>query len=238
MILRTFPVQAFLGTASFEVELPYISKSLLDRLRAQVVPTIQGHHRFRIIAKTEVDRAEEELTRFPQKKKEIELRFKKLIYDGLQPGQTVLIEHVKPEGQLIQLTPGQVRALDPEKARVTIRREFRPGRYDGLGITKEVGDYAITEAEQGSWTIAHSYYSREGKLKGSFFNINTPVEFYPDRIRYVDLHVDVVRWPDGRVKVIDRELLEESARSGYIAWALKEKAEEVTKMLVDKLKRG
>jgi len=231
------PLQAFLEVASFEVEFPYIAKSILDQLRAKVAPTITDHHRFRIITTSEVDRAEEELLKFPDKRKAIGAHFRGLIQDNFRPGNIVRIEHVKPEGQVIQLIPGKIRDFEPNSTKVVIKREGLKaiGRYDGLGIIKEEGDYAITETQQGTWVVIHSYYSMTDELKGQFYNINTPCEFYPDRIRYVDLHIDVIRWPDGRVKVIDRELLDEAQKSGYISQALKEKAEQVVQELVDKL---
>ncbi|GAI07944.1 unnamed protein product, partial [marine sediment metagenome] len=134
-------------------------------------------------------------------RKAIEAHFRGLIQDNFRPGNIVRIEHVKPEGQLIQLTPGKIRDFEPNSTKVVIKREgLRTGRYDGLGIIKEEGDYAITETQQGSWVVIHSYYSMTDELKGQFYNINTPVEFYPDRIRYVDLHIDVIRWPDGKIK--------------------------------------
>lgn len=232
-----FPLQAFLGVICFEVEFPYLSKSILDQLRTNIAPTIANHHRFRIIATTEVDHAETLLLEYPERKKDIEAQLDRLIHDGFRPGEMIRIEHVKPEGQIIQLATGKIRDFDPRKSKVTIMREsFRPGRYDGLGIAKEEEDYAITEAGQGGWTVKHSYYSKANELKGEFYNINTPVEFYPDRLRYVDLHVDVVRWPDGKVKVVDIDLLEESVRHGYITQALKEKAEQVVQELVTNLK--
>lgn len=232
------PLQSFLEVSSFEVEFPYIAKSILDQLRAKVAPTIADHHRFRIITTTEVDRAEEELLKFPDKRKAIEAHFRGLIQDSFRPGNTIGIEHVKPEGQLIQLIPGKVRDFDVASNRLIIKREgLRPGRYDGLAIAKEEGDYAITETQQGTWVVIHSYYSMTDELKGQFYNINTPVEFYPDRIRYVDLHIDVIRWPDGKVKVIDRELLDEAQKSGYISQALKEKAEQVVQELMEEIGR-
>ena len=72
--------------------------------------------------------------------------------------------------------------------------------------------------------LKHSYFDRGENLKGEFYNINTPIEFYPDLIRYVDLEVDVVRWPGGQVKLIDEADLRRAVASGYIGQNLAEKA--------------
>ena len=37
-------------TAIYDAEFPFLSKASLDRIRGEVVPTLEGHHRLRIIA--------------------------------------------------------------------------------------------------------------------------------------------------------------------------------------------
>lgn len=49
-------------------------------------------------------------------------------------------------------------------------------------------------------------------------------EFYHDGIRYVDLEVDVVRWPDGTVRTIDREHLERGVADGVVGRRLASRA--------------
>ncbi len=89
--------------------------------------------------------------------------------------------------------------------------------YDGLGIPKEPGDYAVTEVEIGEWHFKTEYFSRDGRLKGTYVNLNTPVELYPYGIRYVDLEVDVCMWPDGRVEKLDEEKLEKAMEEGLVS---------------------
>lgn len=49
-------------------------------------------------------------------------------------------------------------------------------------------------------------------------------EFYHDGIRYVDLEVDVVRWPDGTARTIDREHLERGVADGVVGRGLASRA--------------
>lgn len=226
-----FPLKTLLNYISFEVEFPYISKSALDQLRSAALPTVRDHHKLRTFAKDSVDRAEEELAQLPDRRIEIEERLKGLIYETFKPGKAIKIYHVKPEGEIISLTSGEVIEFDFGKGTVLLKRMFKAGKYDGLGTPKEEGDYAMTEVREGFWVVRHSYYSKEGKQKGELYNINTPAEYYPGNIRYVDLHIDVVRWPDGKTKVIDEEDLEKSVRSGHISKELAEKVKGIAKEL-------
>ena len=68
-------------------------------------------------------------------------------------------------------------------------------------------------------------------MKGEYWNINTPVEFYPEKIRYVDLHVDVVLKGGGRPEMIDRDQLERLVEKGYIKEELTRKALQVAEGL-------
>ena len=98
------------------------------------------------------------------------------------------------------------------------------GMYDGLEVPREPGDYVITTIPIGKWWLRHEYYSSKGELKGVYYNVNTPPEILANAIRYVDLEVDVVLWPDGKYKIIDLEELESAYDMGIISETLMEKA--------------
>ncbi len=167
------PGKLLAGQMTLLVELPGGSKHTLDRARP--LPTALGYHR---------QQSAPEATAAPR------------------VGDRVRIEHVKASRELSVIMTGQVIAGDSQ--RITVRREIRSsGVYDGLGIPKEPGDYAVTEFRQGAWYYETRYYSRDGVLKGIYMNINTPIEFYADRVRYVDLEIDVVQRPGEPAQIID-----------------------------------
>ena len=125
-------------------------------------------------------------------------------------------------------------AYDRESSVMRIRRTIRgSGLYDGLKVQREPGDQAITELRIGEWCLRTSYYSRDGRYKGTYINLNTPVELCPGRIRYVDLEVDICVWPDGRVRVLDMERLRQALEDGLIGGRLVELVEEKVKELVE-----
>jgi protein associated with RNAse G/E len=222
-----------------EIEFPYLTKSRLDELRNEVVVTVPHHHRLKIIASQYVDLMEKmELTTHPEKREDTgEALEKTLIWDTLVKGKLVSIDHVKLDGNLISLSEGEIVKIFPEERRLILKRTGYQGRntYDGLGLPKEAGDYALTEAREGNWFYRHTYYRRDGRLIGEYCNVNTPLEFYPDRIRYIDLEIDVVRWPEGKVKVVEEELLDQKVKLGYLSEELAERAKRVARALKEKL---
>jgi len=222
-----------------EIEFPYLAKSALDELRNRVMPTIPNHHRLRIIASEYVDLIEKrQLSGHPQKREIVGENLEKgLVWGKFEKGKEMAIEHVKLNGKVIFLSEGEIIDFDPVERKLSFKRTRYKGgdKYDGLKLPKEAGDYAVTEAKEGEWFYRHSYYHKDGRLIGEYYNINTPIEFYPDRIRYIDLEADVIRWPDGKVEIIEEELLDQQSKLGYLSDELVEKAKKVAEELKEKL---
>ncbi len=221
------------GVAETEVdiELPYQSKKALDQWRNKVLPTVPLHHRLRVFAPRFLDLMEQkQLSRHPGQRKRFARDMERnLIWGFLKRGREVAIEHVKLDGRVLSLSEGKIIDASYKDKRLVLERSKFKGRYtyDGLTVPKEEGDYAITEVGEGDWYYRHSYYRSDGSLIGQYYNINTQVEVYPDRIRYVDLEVDVVKWPDGNSEIVEKELLERQLEKGSLTQDLGEKATSV-----------
>ncbi|MBI2907364.1 MAG: DUF402 domain-containing protein [Chloroflexi bacterium] len=218
-----------------EVEFPADAKGTLDEIRNETLPTLPGHHRFRSIDSDRLDAAEEELRARPEARDQIAHRLRdELIHSGYVRGNLLRIEHVKVDGKVFWLSEGDIVNFDKAQLLLALKRTRFRGRslYDGLRIPKAEGDYAMTEAREGAWVLKHSYFTRQGVLKGEYFNINTSIEFYPDRIRYVDLEVDVVRWPNGKMEIVDVAALRKAVESGRVTAELAAKAMSIASELV------
>jgi protein associated with RNAse G/E len=228
-----FRMETLAETDCMTIEFPYLAKSRLDELRNRVVPTVFNHHRLRLINSRYVDLMEtKELANHPEKRDTVSKNLqKRLIWDTYKKNREIAIDHVKLNGQVIALSEGEIIECDHKSKQLVLKRKKFTGRnrYDGLNLPKEEGDYAVTEVTEGSFFYRHSYFRRDGRFIGYYYNINTPVEFYPDKIRYVDLEIDVVRWPDGKIEIIDEEDLNRYAASCHLSNELFEKATETAR---------
>jgi len=101
------------------------------------------------------------------------------------------------------------------------------GTYDELGVRRESGDTATTTLTEGRWWYPTTYRDAESTVKGTYLNVCTPVEVFPDSVRYVDLHVDVVKHADGTVERVDDDRLDEAVAAGHVSEELAEKARSV-----------
>jgi Ribonuclease G/E len=132
---------------------------------------------------------------------------------------------------------GQVLSFDAGLLRVQ-RRFSGGGRYDTLDCHKRAGDHGLIEVPEHGWVLRRVYLRRDNTLIGELYNIQTPVEFERGIVRYLDLEVDVARWADGRVQVVDQADLERAVASGSIAPELAEVALEIASRVADLLRVG
>jgi Ribonuclease G/E len=224
------------GSYFIDVEFPFASKRKLDTLRASATPTLKGHHFYKscggnVSAALEMA---EKLLEKGQSYGEVEELFKRQIqHEFPDEGSKVDVEHVKLSGAVFRLGQATIETINNEEIKYcrTIRTD---GFYDGLGVAKEAGDEAISEAKTGEWHITTNYFSKDGKWKGTYINLNTPVEVYPEAIRYVDLEVDVCIHPNGETKIIDMEKLEKAFENGILNKVLFEKVKNTVKLVAEK----
>ena len=225
-------------TATTWVQFGRESRFALDAVRRRVVPTMPGHHRVkaggagastavdlveRLGAHGAIDDAGSGETDGPGDPFPFEA-----VADTFGPavGDPLRIVHGKPEGRRFPLGQGVVTDRDGET--VTVRREMTAGgEYDALGVTREAGDVAITKLVEGRWWYPTVYRDAEDETKGTYVNVCTPVEVFPTAASYVDLHVDVVKHPDGTVERVDDDELDEAVEAGHVPEPLAEKARQV-----------
>jgi len=211
----------------------------LDDLRREVTTTMPGHHRTKaasrsasagvdlaeaLVASGEFARDDDDDTDFPFG----------VVTEQFGPhvGDRVAIGHGKPDGRLIVLGRGEVTDLDPSDGSVTVERRMSAGgSYDALDARREAGDVATTTFREGRWWYPTVYRDEDGERKGTYVNVCTPVEAFPDSLRYVDLHVDVVKHGDGRVERVDDDELDEAVERGELTEELAEKARSVAAAL-------
>jgi len=221
-------------TACARFEFPGISKAYLDAIRSTVIPSVKNHHRLKILFDKKLARFEGELLKNPSKKEDLENElFAEWVLAPLQKAGLARLEHIKASGKAIRPREGILVGSEGEK--FILKRSFSQGRYDGLNLPIQEGDYALTEVREGAGYVKHSYFSKQGKLKGEYFNINTPVEIYPFGARYVDLEIDVVCRPNEKPVVSDRAELALLARRGIVSSRLEKRAIETAEHLVEKM---
>ncbi|MEF8779257.1 MAG: DUF402 domain-containing protein [Haloferacaceae archaeon] len=202
------------------------SRFALDERRRRVATTMPGHHRTKAGAESAgagVDFVES----LCDPGADDEFPFKVVAAQfGPTQGEEISIEHGKPDGRLVTLGTGTVTELDG--GTVTVERTMSGrGTYDGLGVSRETGDVAVTKFREGRWWYPTTYRDETGTPKGTYVNVCTPVECFPDAIRYVDLHVDVLKHRDGTVERVDDDELDAAVEAGHVRPDLARKARAV-----------
>jgi hypothetical protein len=203
------------------------SRFALDEQRRSVTSTMTGHHRIKAgtqSASGAVDFAETVCEPGANQSFPFDVTARQF---GPQEGDRIAIGHGKPDGRYIVLGRGEVTDFDPEGT-ITLERQMSPGgTYDALRIERQSGDVAITKLKEGRWWYPTVYQGSDGERRGTYVNICTPVELFPDVARYVDLHVDVVKHADGTTERVDDNELDSAVERGEVPKSLAEKARSV-----------
>ena len=214
------------------------SRAALDDARRRVTPTMPGHHRTKAAseaASAGVDLAEAlcESTLGGDADAGVgEFPFGVVTRQfGPVEGDTVAIRHGKPDGRAFPLGRGEVTEWDADGTVEVTRTMSGGGTYDALGTTREAGDTATTKFREGRWWYPTVYRGDDGASKGTYVNVCTPVECFPDAIGYIDLHVDVVKYPDGTVERVDDDELDAAVDAGDVPPEAAEKARSVAASL-------
>lgn len=214
------PVALYEGEHISIIGLTSEAKKKLDYYRKLVIPTIDGHHSLKTLGDTlsEIVDFSEKLLEQGISGEIINKAINEYILSKNKPPTKIRIQHIKPNGETLFLTPGILyeRIVQDNGEKLIIRREFKsPGVYDGLNIEKKPGDIDYMVVEPGSWMISHNYYRGDTWL-GSYININTPPEILPRLIKAHDLLIDIIVKPGEEPEIIDREELEALYKAGII----------------------
>ncbi len=224
------PARQYDGGATTWVWFGRESRFALDDRRRDVMTTMAGHHRVKAgsnSASAAVDYVEA-LCSDPGSDGDIDFPFAVTARQfGPQAGGTLTLGHGKPDGRLITLGRADVQSVEADGT-VTVERDMSAGgEYDGLGVPKEAGDVAETTLKEGRWWYPTVYRDSDGEKKGTYVNVCTAVEIFPDTARYVDLHVDVLKHADGTVERVDDDELDAAVETGDVPEELADRARSV-----------
>ena len=103
-------------------------------------------------------------------------------------------------------------------------------------MERRTGAVGTTTCVEGRWWYATVYRRAAGERRGTYVNVCTPVEIFPRAVRYVDLHVDVVKGPGGEVRRVDDDELDDAVDAGLVSQPLAERARKVASSIENALR--
>lgn len=102
--------------------------------------------------------------------------------------------------------------LARDKKSLLIEAFFNRDDLPFHGITLKRNDRFIERYYEDRWYNIFEIHDREDDhLKAWYCNVTTPAKFTPGKIAYIDLALDVLAYPDGQYRILDRDEFDDLA---------------------------
>lgn len=230
------------GDVSTRVEMPGHTKRLCDHLRAEFLPTLAGHHKYKAqgdVYGATVDALEKELPAEVLRNRTAPLGVLASVNAMQSPLRDTLRVRMRGLRENAAHYEGQRVAYDLDAGWVELRQELRnkDSYPDGLRLDKRPGDYVVTRFQEGSWHYVTRFYGRQGAWKADYAGIATPTAIFSDQLHLVDLGVSVCHSPEQPAELVGIETLQEQQKQGLVGAALVSKAQEEGAELLQRLRQ-
>jgi hypothetical protein len=226
------------GEMVARVYLPGNAKALCDTLRAQLLPTLPGHHKYKArgdVYATTVDALEKELPADVLRTRTMHLG----VLSSLDAMQQQPIEdrlHLLMrdlDGTLREQDTVQRIEHDLHAGWVEVRRPLRhrDAYPPDLRLNKQPGDYTTIRFQEGQWSYTAHVYGRNGDWKAIYACLTTPLTIFADQIHVLDLHVTVMRSTKQQPEIRGLQALQQEQEKGSVTEELVRKVREEAERL-------
>lgn len=215
------------------------AKGACDTLRAQLLPTLPGHHKYKAhgdVYSTTVDALERELPAEALRNRAV-LSVLSSINAMQQPiASTLHILQRTPLGRIIDQGEVQRLADDIYAGWVDVQRLLgNQGSYPrGLNVDKQPGDYAMTRYHEGAWHHVSRFYSQDGTWLADYAGLTAPIAIFSDHFHLLDLQVAVMRGPQLAPEIVGMEALNRLHTEKLVTAALVDKVREESESIAQK----
>ena len=231
------------GDVSTQAEMPGDAKRLCDDLRAELLPTLPGHHKYKAqgdVYGATVDALEKELPAEVLRNRTAPLGVLASVNAMESPLRDTLRVRMRTlrDGRSTRYE-GQRVAYDLDAGWIELRQELRnkDSYPDGLRLDKRPGDYTITRFQEGGWHYVMRFYGRQGAWKADYLGIATPTAIFSDQLHLVDLGASVCHSPEQPAELIGIESLQEQQNQGLVGAALVSKVQEEGAVLLQRVRQ-
>lgn len=131
-----------------------------------------------------------------------------------EAGRLITVNSRKFDGSLRRSWQAGL-ASNSDDMTVLIGRFNEDVKHKDLGLVRK-GTVSFEYFWPDRWYNVFRFHEPDGTLRNHYFNVAMPADLGGDTLDFIDLDLDVVAWPDGRVDVLDcDDFAENSKKYGY-----------------------
>ncbi|MBM3222828.1 MAG: hypothetical protein FJZ47_03360 [Candidatus Tectomicrobia bacterium] len=171
------------------------SKAVCDTFRAEILPTLPGHHKYKAqgdVYGAIVDALEKELPPEVLRTRTASLN----VLSSLDAMQAPIHDHLRflvrdLDGRVAAAGEGQRLGYELDAGWVDVREPLPSAESypPDLVMEKQPGDYTVTRFQEGNWSYITRFYGRNGVWKGDYASITAPIAIFSDQLHLLNLHV-------------------------------------------------
>lgn len=136
----------------------------------------------------------------------------------------------KYDGRVRKTWNGGLLSHSPESI-VLVAKFEEAVEHNDLGCIK-AGTISFEHFWFDRWYNIFRFHKPNGELLAHYCNVAMPAVLESDVLSYVDLDIDVIRWPDGLTQVLDRDDFEENTlKFGYTPDVIKKAEQSLAELL-------
>ena len=126
----------------------------------------------------------------------------------MEISREITIHAKKYDGRVRKTWTGGV-LTESDEVLVLVARFEKTVKHNDLGII-EAGTVSFEHFWFDRWYNVFRFHRPDGTLLAHYVNIAMPAVLEGEILSYTDLDIDVIRWADGRVEVLDRDDFEKN----------------------------
>lgn len=231
------------GEVNTRVCMPGHAQAICDSLRAEILPTLPGHHKYKAqgdVYSATVDALEKELPPDALKARTATLGVLASV-DAMRPPFTDRLHLV-----LRRLDGSRTSAGDVVRVSYDIYAGWVEVRQDAaetplypptLPFEQQPGDYSLTRFQEGAWHVTSRCYGRDGAWKGDVSVLTTPVAIFSDHVSLIPLGVQVAYGPQQVPEISGLDVLQSLQQQRLIGSELVQKIQEESQAVLENFRQ-
>jgi len=206
------------------------AKEAMDDLRAEVKPTIKGHHSLKTDIFANIVDFSENLIKEKISEEKINKAVKEFVQSKSAKIDDLYVINEHKVSGVTNFSKGKI--IEAKEGSIKIKKFLRNGSIiPGINMTSEKGDYMLTTIKDDESFAKNELYNSADELKASYYLLTTPIELHSRKAEMISLDL-AVSIANDKKELIGEETINNYSKNGIISSKMAQDAIKLGKKLL------